>query len=200
MDNSVQKDRDATPSMARQIAGEHPSVFTGLLSTRAESRGVTVSDAAGLICGFAVAGLLVRGTILVKHEIRSISLTVVSASLYVWLGLAISGPFVSGLRRIQHGRRWKFSIGETIWVGLGLLWLVVGMLRRLRWMDSNATTHAACVAAVAAGLAPLLCLVAWRAGRTTTGRVAVSWCDRAGIICAACWPAAWALAAFLLGL
>ncbi len=182
-------------------AGRAPSVFDDLIGDRSQQRAVTVTDLAGVVIGFSVAAAICRGTILAHYEACAAGLTTVAAILMIWLGGVISGPFVLVLRRMQHGRRSKFSSGELAWCLVGLLWLAVGISRGLRTLDPATMSSAAQSAAAAAGaLAPLALLFAWRLERARARPSGpYSWCHHAGILCAAAWPAGWTLAAFLLG-
>ena len=178
-----------------------PSVFADLVDPRPVIRAVTMTDIAGLVVGFAVAATIYRGTILAVFDSGAVGLTVVASLAFAWLGTSIAGPIVLGIRRIQHGRRSKLAAGETIWGVLGLMWLAVGLARRLRPLNPALMSNVASVSATAAAaLAPLLLILFWwlQRSRPHAGGP-YTWCHHVGIFCAAAWPAGWTLAAFLLG-
>jgi hypothetical protein len=184
------------------------------MSGRPPSLRLTLVDLTGLVLGFAGAGTIYRGTILAVHEAGAVGLALVAAVSFLWLGSVIAGPVVLGMRRLQHGRHWRLAPGESIWLVLGLMWIAVGVARGLRELDPVTMSNAASLtAAAAAGLAPLVLILRWRLERTRVRAAAsspaasnalpppaYSWCHHVGIFCAATWPAAWTLAAFLLGM
>ena len=189
------------PEPARgKPAAQQPSLFADLLGDRMLPRVATMPDVIALVVGFAVASYVYRGTILGVHRTGTVGLVLVGAIAYVWLGTVISGPLVLGVRRLQHGRRMRLSSGETVWCVLGSIWFAVGLAHSLRSFDPvtmiNLSSNAA---GLAAGLAPLLLLFVWHLERGRTRPAGPrSWCHHLGVICAAAWPACWALAAFLL--
>jgi hypothetical protein len=182
-------------------AARPQSAFADLRGNRPASRAVTVTDIGGLVVGFSVAGYVFRGTILAIHDAGAVALSLMAAIVFVWLGVVVAGPIVMALRRVQHGRRSKLTAGEGMWVLLGMLWLVVGVARRLRPVDMVTMTNVAGItAAFAASVAPILFVLHWRFERKRPSAAGpLGWCHHAGVFCAAAWPAGWTLAAFLLG-
>lgn len=197
------KENPETTLRASDSAAQQPplSVFADLVDPRPVIRAVTMTDIAGLVVGFAVAATIYRGTILAVFDSGAVGLTVVASLAFAWLGTSIAGPIVLGIRRIQHGRRSKLAAGETIWGVLGLMWLAVGLARRLRPLNPALMSNVASISATAAAaLAPLLLILFWwlQRARPLPGGPH-TWCHHVGIFCAAAWPAGWMLAAFLLG-
>jgi len=186
--------------MPQRFETQPASAFADLVVLHRAPRGITVTDAIALVIGYSVAGYVFHRTIFTVHEAGAIGLTIMAVLSFAWLGIACSGPFVLGLRRLQHGRRAKLTPGEAIWVLQGMLWIAVGIARRLRIFDIVTMTNTASyIAATAAAAAPLLCILLWWFERHRAPRDGANWCHRAGILCAAAWPIAWTLAAFLLG-
>jgi hypothetical protein len=168
------------------------SVFADLLGTRPTPRRVTITDLIGLVVGFAWSGKVLRDAV-GSDEIGRQGRVVAIGVGFVWLGMAMAGPFVLAFRRLQHGRRVQLAAGEVLWVVLGVFWMMASLCYTFQDVDPAALANVATrLAAASAALGPIALVVLWhlqrRRAATTTQ---FTWCHQAGILLAATWPAAW---------
>ncbi|GEM_PF-1098262 len=181
-------------SAERAAAGpsaESASVFAELLGTRPTPRRVTMTDLIGLVVGFAWAGKIFRDA-LGAGETGGFGRVVALGVGFVWLGLAMAGPIVLTMRRVQHGRRMQLTAGETLWVALGGLWLLVGACHTFQDFDPTTLANLATRAAAAsAGIGPIALVILWHSQRRRPEAAQYTWCHRAGVVLGAAWPAAW---------
>jgi hypothetical protein len=100
-------------------------------TSRASATGIRLVDLAGLVVGYALAGLVIR---VFWPESRSVnaSVAVVLAVFYLWLGLATSGPVLVLLRRMRPAFGDERSWGELAWVAVGSYWLGLLLIARAR--------------------------------------------------------------------
>lgn len=156
-----------------------------------------LQDILALVVGYGLAALLFRA--FWPSSTPSPALGVPGLGLYLWLGLAMSGPIIL-LRDGPRIRRRSGSGGgsppvaartwaELAWLLIGIYWIVLGFfvipvrLRDFRFGD-----------AVLFGLVPLLVALGMRVlgpkpaqgpGATT------AWTHAAAVILLATWPVAW---------
>jgi hypothetical protein len=150
-----------------------------------------------LVVGYGMAALFFRA--FWPSSQLSPVLSVPGVGLYLWLGLAMSGPIIlvrrgpgrqgssgqAGSPRLAVSRSWA----ELAWLLIGIYWIVLGSIvipARLQDFHFRDT--------VLFGLVPLAVALAFRlfGPRPKPGQDAVSgWTHRAAIALLATWPIAW---------
>ena len=180
--------------------------------------GPNLLECGGVVVGYALAATLARAVApgLITPERFDPLLRPVVLGVYLWLGLAMAGPFVMLTGSLSRGRgrsdrraeatpplppETAWSRGETAWVLVGAYWLAMTLLvapRRLPEM-------------VWLGLVPSLVLIALGClpspGRSRPSRTlgtepdppAARWTCGAALVVMAAWPWTW-LGLILLGL
>ena len=171
------------------------------MSVARNQRGFHLFDVAALVVGYSLASMLIRA-----YWPPTESLTIAEAAViglvFLWLGLAMSGPAVLLVRRSSipepgdgrspDPRTWAelaWMIIGFYWVGLTIL-VVPARLNGTRFLDSALL-----------GLFPMLAAIAlWTAAprRTPPNPGQSFWTHRAGIVLLVTWPLAW-LGLILLG-
>jgi hypothetical protein len=156
---------------------------------------VRLQDVLALVVGYGMAALFFRA--FWPSSRPSAALGVPLAGLYVWLGLAMSGPIIllprwprdpawPGRPTIAGGSR---SWAELAWLLIGMYWIVLGVfaiparLHGFKLGDS-----------LLFGLVPLLVALALRlfGPKRSVGPDAMSaWTHTAAIALLATWPIAW---------
>jgi len=166
----------------------------------------------GLMVGYALAGTLAKSVMPGSMTLQTGDphLWPVILGVYVWLGLAMAGPFVMltsvlGRQRVAQSEdhpavpvEASWSRGETAWVLVGTYWLVMTLLVVPRGLSEM----------VQLGLTPGLALImlgylprsASSLSRSGLGRdePAGRWTRKAALAVMAAWPLTW-LGLILLG-
>jgi hypothetical protein len=164
--------------------------------------GFHLLDAAALVVGYGLASMLIRAHVPASETPRVFEAMVIGL-VFLWLGLAMSGPVVLLVRRppavVADGedaspgvRTWAelaWMIIGFYWIGLTILVVPVRM-RGTRFLDSAVL-----------GLFPVLAAVGlWFSshGKNRPAGGEMSWTHRAGVALLLTWPFAW-MALILLG-
>jgi hypothetical protein len=157
-----------------------------------------IQDILALVAGYGMAALLFRAFWPTHRPSAAVGLP--GLGLYLWLGLAMSGPIVlsrHGPRRNREPeprrdptpvatRTWA----ELAWLLIGIYWIVLGVfsiptrLHEFKLADM-----------VLFGLVPLLLALALRVfgPKSSPGREATpGWTHPAAVILVVTWPVAWA--------
>jgi hypothetical protein len=159
---------------------------------------IQLQDILALVVGYGMAALLFRA-----FWPKSIPLTLLGMplfALYVWLGLAMSGPMILLRRGVKTGqpalaqhrprpngaRTWA----ESAWILIGIYWIVLGLFvipARLQDFQLKDT--------VLFGAIPILVAVGFRflgPSPSAARPGSTSWTHLAAVILLATWPIAWA--------
>jgi len=158
---------------------------------------IELQDILALVVGYAMAALLFRAFWPTSIPVIFLGLPVLA--LYLWLGLAMSGPIIllrAGARtdqstEAQHrpGPNASWTWAESAWILIGIYWIVLGLVViPARLHDFQLKD------AVLFGAVPILVAVGFRflgpsAVAARTG--ATSWTHRAAVLLLATWPIAW---------
>ena len=172
------------------------------MSTETRRGGFHLLDAAAVVVGYGLASMLIRAY-WPASERPAVREAFVIGLVFLWLGLAMSGPVVLLVRRPpselsedDDPRPGTRTWAELAWMLIGFYWVGLTVLvvpvrmRGTRFLDSAVL-----------GIFPVLAsLGLWFSARGR-GRPAggeSSWTHRAGVALLLTWPAAW-LALILLG-
>ncbi|MDR3635237.1 MAG: hypothetical protein P4L84_15640 [Isosphaeraceae bacterium] len=160
-------------------------------------RGFHLLDLCALVIGYGLASLLVRAFWSSASE-ESAAVEVVIGLIYLWLGMAMSGPLVLARRRRTVARQGLYTWAELAWLIIGFYWIGMTILIvpiRLR--------HAHLIDAGLLGVFPFLAALGLRLlsprrqdQAAETGRR--NWTHAAAVVLLATWPIAW-VALILLG-
>ena len=158
---------------------------------------VRLQDILALVVGYALAGLLLRA--FWPTKIPAILLGLPIFALYVWLGLAMSGPIIL----LRDAPRTDQSVGtprrnepiasrtwaESAWILIGIYWIVLGLfVIPARLHDFQP------VDAVLYGIVPILVAIGLRflaPGSYSPGAGTTSWTHSVAVGLLATWPIAW---------
>lgn len=147
--------------------------------------GLRLVDLAGLVVGYAMAGLVVRVFWPESGEVDAV-VAVVLAVFYSWLGLAMSGPILVLLRRLRpevgDARSWP----ETAWIVVGSYWyglLIIAAASRGESPISPLVAGLPIAAALVVGV------IGGRRGDPAHGRRA--WTQKSAVALLWTWPIAW---------
>jgi hypothetical protein len=158
---------------------------------------VQLQDILALVVGYALAALMFRA--FWPATIPAVLLGLPILALYIWLGLAMSGPMIllrSGPgagpsaeghdgTRSTASRTWA----EWAWILIGTYWIVLGLfviparLHDFQLMD-----------AVLYGVVPILVAIGFRVlgpSASLTGARAAPWTHLVAVGLLATWPVAW---------
>ncbi|HZW32671.1 MAG TPA: hypothetical protein VFF52_18305 [Isosphaeraceae bacterium] len=166
-----------------------------------------IQEVLALVVGYGMAALLVRAFWPSSGLPRALG--PLALVLYLWLGLAMSGPILLLRHREQtrqpcvpEPERSPGSPGPTTrtwaewaWLCIGVYWIVLGLvlipsrLHEFRFGD-----------ALLFGLVPIVVALVFRfcGSRRRTRPPAASWTHLAAVALLACWPIAW-LCLIILG-
>lgn len=167
------------------------------MTERSTHRRFHLLDLTALVIGYGLASLLVRAFWPSAGEESTVILIVI-ALIYLWLGMAMSGPMILGRRRRVAARASTYTWAELAWLLIGFYWIAMTVLivpvrsRETHLLDAGLL-----------GAFPFLAALGLR--RLTPGRrpsvettSTPPWTHRAAIVLLATWPVAW-LALILLG-
>jgi len=158
---------------------------------------IQLQDILALVVGYGMAALLFRA--FWPTSIPAILLGLPVLALYVWLGLAMSGPIIllrdaartDQSTEAQHrpGPNASRTWAESAWILIGIYWIVLGLfVIPARLHDFQLKD------AVLFGAVPIVVALGFRilgpnpsAARTGS----TSWTHRAAVILLATWPIAW---------
>ena len=160
-------------------------------------QGFHLLDAIALVVGYSVASLLVRAY-WPRNETPDVWAVAVFGFVYVWLGLAMSGPVVMLIRTPKSNsedfddnppepRTWA----ELAWMLIGFYWIVLTILvvpvrvEGTRFLDSAFLG----VFPVAAALG--LRFFGMKVAKGFAGQSRPSWTHRVGVGLLWTWPVAW---------
>jgi hypothetical protein len=174
------------------------------VSAAHDHQGFHLLDAAGLVVGYSLASLLIRAY-WPGSEVPAVGEILVTIVVYLWLGLAMSGPVVLLKRRastptaegvtgpnnhrndgLDSPRTWA----ELAWIFLGFYWIVLTLLAvRVRTNGTRPLDSALL------GVLPVVAVLAVRlfGPRQLRPRpdTAPFWTHRAGVALLVTWPFAW---------
>ena len=161
--------------------------------------GFRIRDLAGLVVGYGVAGFLLRSFRPV-FETQGTAEAVALGMLYLWLGLAVSGPFVLALDRrgpapmprvpTSHPPS-RYAGEELAWLGIGGYFLAIALFVVPSLQHE---TPWGTILGVQAAVA--LWLLTWRVvfpGRRRAPRAPSRWTRTAARVMLLTWPLAWVL-------
>jgi hypothetical protein len=174
------------------------------------SDGFRIRDLAGLVVGYGLAGFLLR-SFLAAIDPRGITESIELGTFYLWLGLAVSGPFVL----LIDGRGpappppipttdppSRYAPEELIWLGIGGYFLLIALVvvptvsRGETWIVARAILDAtASGQALIIGLGLAMC---WTLGRRKARPNPPGWTRRAARLVLITWPVAWLVLVLLV--
>lgn len=166
---------------------------------------LTLLDAAALVVGYGLASMLVRACWPENGPPSPLAL-VLMAIVFVWLGLAMSGPVVLLIRRRgvaeagEDDRAEPRTWAELAWMIIGFYWIGLTVLVVPSRMNGSRFLDSAVL-----GVFPVAAALALRFfgprrtwARPVPAQGATPWTHRAGIALLLTWPFAW-LGLILLG-
>lgn len=152
-----------------------------------------LSDLAGLVAGFGLSASLIRA-FWPKPGIPEPLVALALGMEYVWMGLAMAGPFILGIR-LRDGEdspRGPLTGSELAWLLIGGYWLGLALLVMPTRMSVGPILAAA----------PLVLVVALgrlvRTPRASAGPRS-PWTRQAAVGLLVSWPVAWGLLIYLAG-
>lgn len=170
----------------------------------ATTDGFRIRDLAGLVIGYGLAGFLLRSFRPV-FETQGAAEAIVLVGFYLWLGLAMSGPFVLALDRrgpapapivpTSHPPS-RYAAEELAWVGIGGYFVAIAIFvvpsthRQTPWGAILGVQ-----ALVAVWIGPWW---ARRRARRTPEAPAPRWTRTAARVMLLTWPLAWLLLVLLV--
>ncbi len=158
---------------------------------------IPLRDILALVVGYGMAALLFRA--FWPASIPAVLLGLPMLALYVWLGLAMSGPIIllrDGARtdHSSEGRHGRGTIAsrswaEAAWILIGIYWIVLGLfVIPARLHDFQLRD------AVLFGAVPVLVALLFRflgPSRSAERSGSRSWTHRAAVLLLATWPSDW---------
>lgn len=141
-------------------------------------------DLAALVAGYGLAALLVRAF---WPESRSAigPVVVVLLIVYLWLGLAMTGPILVLLRRLRADGSARQSWAEVAWIMIGCYWIVLLAV----------VIPARLAVDPLLGSLPIAAALAYRwlapRPRDRADDPGPAWTHRLAVVLLASWPLAW---------
>jgi hypothetical protein len=178
-------------------------------STTTHPDGFRIRDLVGLVVGYGLAGFLLRSFLAVIDP-RGITESVELGTFYLWLGLAVSGPFVL----LLDGRGpappppvpttdppSRYAPEELIWLGIGGYFLFIALVvvpaldRGVTWLVARAIWDSTASGQALIGLGLAVC---WTLGRRRARATPPGWTRRAARLVLVTWPVAWLVLVLLV--
>lgn len=167
------------------------------MTEQTTDQGFHLLDLSALVVGYGLASLLIRAFWPSAGE-ETTTVLIVIGLVYLWLGLAMSGPLVLARRRRVAGHAKHYTWAELAWLIIGFYWIGMTVLIvpiRLR------NTHL--IDAGLLGVFPFLAAFVLRFLSPRRGTLSEPagrrpWTHRTAVILLATWPVAW-VALILLG-
>jgi hypothetical protein len=163
----------------------------------ADGRGFLVLDGVAVVAGAAVASVHLRAAI--AGDLFGPGWALLLATFF-WIALTAAGPFLFLLRRFAQSTPYRPKVGDWLWAGLGLPWLLTALIQAAPGRGGQGraeTTFEQAPAALLMGGVGAACLLAlavvwtrWvmvppeRAAET----FAPPWTNRVGLVLAIAWP------------
>jgi len=160
-------------------------------------RGFHLLDLSALVVGYGLASLLIRAFWPSASD-ETTAVVIVIGLIYLWLGMAMSGPLVLARHRRAAGRAKHYTWAELAWLIIGFYWIGMTVLIvpiRMR--------HTHLLDAGLLGVFPFLAALVLRFLSRQRGDIGGSdarpnWTHRAAVALLATWPVAW-VALILVG-
>jgi hypothetical protein len=175
-------------------------------------RGFHLLDLSALVVGYGMASLLIRA-FWPKGEAPTLFEVVAISLVYLWLGLAMSGPVVLLIRRKDpearddepepRGQRPgpgpdARSWAELAWLIIGFYWIVLTVLVVPVRLHRSPLHDATWIGLLPVAAALVLRFLDRPARRSQPDRSALPWTHHAAALLLLTWPLAW-IALILLG-
>ncbi len=158
---------------------------------------IQLQDILALVVGYGMAALLFRA--FWPTSVPAVLLGLPMLALYVWLGLAMSGPIIllRGGARTDHSSEGQQRRGpiascswaESAWILIGTYWIVLGLFVIPAHLRNFQLKDAVLFGAVPILVALLLRFLGPSPSAARTG--STSWTHRAAVLLLATWPIAW---------
>ena len=162
-------------------------------SRPAGASGFHLLDIAALVIGYGLSSMLMRA-FLPGSDVRSLGALGAAAIVFTWLGLAMTGPIVLLLRRVEPnpeepGEAGSRTWAEVAWLVIGFYWTTLTILIVPVRLPESRMMETAML-----GLFPIAAAIGLRffgpsslSLRSTAG----SWTHRTAIGLMITWPLAW---------
>lgn len=154
-------------------------------------------DLSALVIGYGLASLLIRAFWPSASD-ESTAIAIVAALIYLWLGMAMSGPLVLARRRRSEGRPVAYTWAELAWLVIGFYWIGMMILIVPTRLHDTHLLDAGILGVFPFLAALVLRFLSPRRKGPTEETAVVTWTHHAAIVLLATWPVAW-LALILLG-
>jgi hypothetical protein len=177
-----------------------------LMSDPPPSRGFHLLDLSALVVGYGLAALLIRAFWPSGEEPAFFEMTAI-ALVYLWLGLAMSGPIVLLIRRpapaappveirgaAPEARTWA----ELAWLIIGFYWIVLTILVVPVKLHRSPLHDATLIGLLPVAAAGVLRLFDRTPVPSRPDRGPLGWTHHAAVGLLLTWPLAW-IALILLG-
>ena len=150
-------------------------------------RGFHLLDLSALVMGYGLAALLVRAFWPAASD-ETAAVVVVIGLIFLWLGMAMSGPLVLARHRGTAARAGVYTWAELAWLIIGFYWIVMTILvvpiriRSMHLKDAGLL-----------GAFPFLAAVVLRflSPKRRRGGEHASWTHLAAVVLLATWPVTW---------
>jgi hypothetical protein len=162
--------------------------------------GFRIRDLAGLVVGYGLAGFLLRSFRPV-FETQGVAEAIALGALYLWLGLAVSGPFVLALERRAPALPGpvpttdppsRFSGEERAWLGIGGYFVAIALFV-VPSMHHQTPWGTIVMVQAAAALWLLTWWVVFPRRRRKPQAIPPRWTRTAARVMLITWPMAWVL-------
>jgi hypothetical protein len=176
------------------------------MNDRARPRGFHLLDLSALVVGYGMASLLIRA-FWPKGEAPTVVEVAAIVLVYVWLGLAMSGPVVLLIRRKDPEVRDDEPLGqgpeacswaELAWLIIGFYWIVLTVLVVPVRLHRSPLHDATWIGLLPVAAALVLRFFDRPARRSQPQRGVLPWTHHAASLLLLTWPLAW-IALILLG-
>ncbi len=161
------------------------------LDQRDQSRSPRLLDLLAMVVGFGAAAALMRSLWPTERDLQ-VSVAIVAGVLYLWLGLAMTGPILLLLdRRGLNDATRQLSWPQVAWMLIGSYWLVILALVVPTRLDVHPVL----------GMLPIAAALILRVLSPPSVKARIrnkSWTDRIAVGLMYSWPVAWG-ALILLG-